>query len=229
MEVHDPSGSIYDDVSAFSEESATSQDSKHDQIHGLATRIAPYIHDLMELGPTIQNNLEQPAIKAKSNRYVNDTFSVHSSAQHYVSMISEKFPLASLRLIKRLGEANWQRHVIIRNHTTNKSSGLMTAIERTDRRTIFSQYGKISLFHDSGIGTSDPKTNENAASTYSHTSFVSTVAEDGQRGASVPPTPKAVRHGKAFECNICYRQQWSIRNRIDWKYGPLCSSRVLYD
>lgn len=229
MEVHDPSGDVDDDVSAFSDESATSQDSKHGQIHGLATRIAPYIHDLMELGPTIQNNLEQRAIKAESNDYVNDTFSVHSSAQHYVSMIRDKFPEASLGLIERLGEANWQRHVIIRNHATNKSSGLTTAIGTTDKRTIFSQYGKVSLFHDSGIGTSDPKTNENAASTYSHTSFVSTMAEDGHRGPSVPPTPKAVRHGKAFECNICYRQKWSIRNRIDWKYEPLCPLRVLYD
>jgi hypothetical protein len=50
-------------------------------------------------------------------------FEVSGPAKAYVSNILDKFPSADIRLIERLGEANWQRHVIIRNNQGQEEPG----------------------------------------------------------------------------------------------------------
>jgi hypothetical protein len=75
----------------------------------------------------------------------------------------------------------------------------------------------VSLYHDSGLGSSMPAQSSHAATVASHSSFVSSLAEDNTGNLRVPSTPKEVSKGIPFKCNICGHVLSRIRNRVDWK------------
>ena len=86
--------------------------------------------------------------------------------------------------------------------------------EANTKETPKSVFTHCTLFHDSGIGTSvAPGTNYAA----SHTSFISSNAEEDCGSLRVPATPAEVSEGKPFRCFICTNMLYNIRTRIDWK------------
>jgi hypothetical protein len=137
------------------------------------------------------------------------TFEVSGPAKAYVSNILDKFPSADIRLIQRLGEANWQRHVIIRNKQDQEEPG-----QSILQRTAKSIFHPALTFHDSGIGSSLPVVSAYAPSL---SSFVSKLDDADNKYFRVPPTPKEVLEGKPFECFICDRTISTLKNRADWK------------
>ena len=216
LQTKDVQDDIWEDASIISSISSTDLEHQEEQTHRLSSHIAPFVQDLVDLGPTIENNLVAPRQEVREVTSRGDTFSVSIPALPYVSIIRDKFPKASSKLVERLGEANRQRHILVRDRPRQRADKSQSAVE-TNKSAIFSQCGKVSLFHNSGIGTSISANSQRAASLTSHSSFVSTLPEDGQHRARVPPTPKEVGEGIPFKCDICHFFQGNIRNRVDWK------------
>ena len=182
----------------------------------MSVLIAPYIQALMDLGPTIENNLVQVDRKIKETKNNPEAFNVSTPARTYVSLIRDKFPKAISRLVERLGEANWQRHVVVRD-MMERGAETPQVTNEVKKAAVFSQFGPVSLFQDSGLGTSISAGSQSAPSMASHSSFVSSIAEWEQQSVRVPPTPAAVGEGQHFQCKICFAVQKTIRNRVDWK------------
>ena len=174
---------------------------------------------LMELAPTLQRNIARGE-KARVQRILSSAqpFRVSEPAEIYVSMAREKFKKADLKLIQRLGQANWQRHgrirdMMFRSEDSVEEKPVPHAILTTDHST----FRPPPTFHDSGLGTTISSASEYAASAASHTSFASTLEEGGRKSLRVPSMPPEIADGKSFECFICRTLQSRIRNRIDWK------------
>jgi hypothetical protein len=141
-------------------------------------------------------------------------FHVSGPSRTYILNVYDRFSNANPRLVERLGEANWQRHIALRNRLTKQAEGVTTAIEEAPK----SIFNPVSLFRDSGLGSSLPAQTSYAPTFVSHTSFVSSQAGEDGGGLKVPPTPKAVSKGIPFSCEICGQTLSRIKNRIDWKY-----------
>ncbi|KAL9630204.1 MAG: hypothetical protein Q9164_006537, partial [Protoblastenia rupestris] len=161
---------------------------------------------LLELAPTIQGcidhaeNLRFPAIPAEE-------FTVSGPAYYYVQIVQDKFKEAPRQLVQRLGEANWQRH--------NRLRQLASGHEEFNDATTVAK--PKSLFHDSGIGTTETGGTSYAASVKSHSSFISSNATGERTGLRVPSAPVEVKHGQPFSCSLCGHMQYKIKNRVDWK------------
>ena len=211
---------LSDDASTISAASSSAQEPRKSNAETSGPRINNLVQNLMDLGPSIENNLISISRKVEDPSQVPERFNVSTPARPYVSLIKDKFPQAALRLIERLGEANWQRHVIVRDRAERGADDIQIN-ENKPQAAVFSQYGKVSLFQDSGIGTSVSAGSKHAPSTASHNSFASSVVDGEHRWARVPPTPNEVSQGKPFLCSICLVKQNKLRkniqNRVDWK------------
>ena len=169
---------------------------------------------LARIGPTIQRvsaRLKKDELEPISVYPPIVPFQVSNAAGVYVSLIRDKFKNATNDLVERLGEANWQRHKNVRNQFTQAESA---------SEAIFRP---VSVFHDSGLGTSVPNESECARS---HTSFLSTDTNGALGDLRVPATPSEVQQGKLFECFICKKTVGHIKNRVDWKYANPISSKL---
>lgn len=183
----------------------------------LAEELRLQMQCLKQLSPILERNL------VKASRIRLDAtdpseilcFSVSGPAQSYVSSVREKFKEAEDQLLKRLGEANWQRHVTVRElmarHPDNSVASPLSYWPLSIAQTKFRPY---SAFHDSGIGSSMPTQTSYAPS---HSSFRSSIADGGREALRVPPTPIEVLEGRPFQCFICKRSLSNIKNRVDWK------------
>lgn len=151
-------------------------------------------------------------------RTVNESFHASGPAQIYINLVRDRFPGADKKLVERLGEANWQRHINIRKRIEqidgSVGSGSTPIPTKTTAGSIFQPQ---TLFHDSGIGTSMPAQSCLAPSEASHASFISSVADKEQGAAKVPPTPAEVGLGEIFRCYLCGQMQLNIKNRVAWK------------
>lgn len=171
---------------------------------------------LTQLGPVLEQNLVS-AQKARMQVSLPEPvpFSVSGPAQIYVSLVREKYKQAQNQLIERLGEANWQRHISVRNSmkaSVDIAKEIPAPVEDSAvSRSLFRPY---STFHDSGIGSSIPAQTEYAPS---HTSFQSSNTEGGRESIRVPATPVEVSDGKPFQCFLCKCVLSNIKNRVDWK------------
>lgn len=182
-----------------------------------------HIRYLVELGPTLQQNLLY-ARKARTESAYPPVVPFHLSdpAKIYVSLVREKYRTAEDQLIDRLGESNWQRHRNVREmmknikrHPEEEDECLEEGNPSVrNQEVLYSAFRPYSTFHDSGIGTSVPAHTEYAAS---HTSFQSSNVEDAQGSIRVPPTPEEVSVGKPFQCPFCCGTLLNIKNRVDWK------------
>lgn len=190
--------------------------------------IGTYTRCLMDLIPSMERTLSQ-VLYGKQNQQLPLTveFQVSGPARIYVQNVHDKFRRANTKLVERLGEANWQRHMTVRRRIkklgsppNNLVDKIPPAIEAS--KSIFQPY---SMFHDSGLGVSLPTHSDYAATAASHTSFLSSCA-DGERGSiRVPPTPREVAAGKPFRCDICGKVVDNIKHRVDWKYGIMIIKR----
>jgi len=160
------------------------------------------------------------------------SFRVSGPAIIYCLNIRDKFPLAEIQLVERLGEANWQRHVAIRSR--NELEEITTLeIPRETPRYIFQPK---STFEDSDLGTSLP-TLLSAPSLAPHVyhtsnieslrprssyapsllSYLSRASDPDTDHFRVPPIPREAAERKPFSCFICRRVISHVRNRLEWK------------
>jgi hypothetical protein len=186
----------------------------HDNLSTSITSLATYTTCLMDLLPSMEDTLNF-ASQAKDEDQSSSPLEFHVSgpARTYILNIFDRFPKANCQLVERLGEANWQRHIALRNALTKEPESAAVVIEEAPK----SVFVPVSLFQDSGVGTSLPAHTSYAFTSASHTSFVSSQAEEEGGGLRVPPTPKAVSTGIPFSCEICGQTLSQIKNRIDWK------------
>jgi len=135
-------------------------------------------------------------------------FRVSEPAAIYVRNILDKFPSADIHFAQRLGEANWQRHINIRNRNTMSESVLEEAA-----RSFFQP---ASVFHDSGFVSSVYATSNYAASL---SSFMTKAGDADTKFFRVPPTPRKVAKGIPFECPVCGHiiPAHFLKSRVDWK------------
>ena len=196
----------------------TDQDdnSEDDETGEISEELGLHVRWLTQLGPTLEQNL----IHADNARFRNlcptvVPFSVSGPAASYVSMVREKYRQADNHLVERLGEANWQRHLGVRN-------GMETSIDAHEEplhpaedlaipKSVFRLH---STFYDSGIGTSVPAQTQYP---HSHMSLQSSNTEGGRESLRVPPTPAEVHENKPFQCFLCRSILSNIKNRDDWK------------
>jgi hypothetical protein len=196
----------------------------NDELSISINSLATYTQCLMDLVPSMENTLNFASqVKVEDQTSSPLDFHVSGPSRAYIFNIYDRFSKANPRLVERLGEANWQRHVALRKGTTNQAERISTAIEEAPKSVFI----PVSLFQDSGLGTSLLAQTSYAHTTASHTSFVSSQADDDGGGLRVPPTPKAVPKGIPFSCEICGQTLSRIKNRIDWKYdkAPRCPNR----
>ncbi|PMD42143.1 hypothetical protein L207DRAFT_306462 [Hyaloscypha variabilis F] len=168
---------------------------------------------LMDLLPSMEDTLSL-ARQVKDGDQPSLPFEFHVSgpARTYILNIYDRFPKADSQLVERLGEANWQRHTALRGLSIQEDSSNLPVEE-----PVKSVFVPVSLFQDSGIGSSLPAQPSYAPTSASHTSFVSSQADGDGGGLLVPPTPKAVFKGIPFSCETCGQMLSQIKNRIDWK------------
>jgi hypothetical protein len=172
----------------------------------------------MDLLPSIERTALQlrdiPEPKDASSATHLVQFHVSEPAYAYVLQIRDKFPNADGKLIERLAEANWQRRVRIREDPRE-------IVESTVTDTAKSVFVPVSMFYDSGLGSSIPTQSAYAPTTASHSSFRTSATEIQAGSYKVPPTPQEVAAGEPFTCEICRHMLRNVKNRIDWKYDKL--------
>ena len=167
---------------------------------------------LMDLVPTLEQSLPRVGKLARSALLAPPpAFRVSEPALTYVRNVYDKYPQADIKLTERLGEANWQRHVKVRNSINQVAND-----EAVESKAFV--IAPFSEFQDSALGSSIQTHSQYAASAASHTSFVSSLADGEERSIRVPPTPAEVSAGEPFQCHICGQTLHNIRNRVDWKY-----------
>lgn len=184
----------------------------------IASDIRFYNLRLMDLLPSIERTALQPKDLQDSEKAPRSTpsaqFQVSEPAYAYVLQVRDKFPEAERKLVERLGEANWQRRIRIRRDPHDLVHSVVVDISK-------SVFIPVSLFHDSGLGTSIPTQSAYAPTVVSHSSFRTSATESQAGSYKVPPTPKEVATGDPFTCEICGHMLKNIKNRVDWKYGNL--------
>lgn len=92
---------------------------------GLAD-ISSYILCLMDLVPTMERTLSHILLESQTERILPIlpmlSLQVSGPARTYAQNIFDKFPSADIKLIERLGEVNWQRHMSIRRRMKQAAS-----------------------------------------------------------------------------------------------------------
>ena len=167
----------------------------------------------MKTCPSLEQVYNHALKPAKSKMPVTQTFHVSDAAQHYIRKVFDRFQDGDVRLIERLGEANWQRHQKLRNLPISEHP--LTS-EHSEIELLRSYFRPASTFRDSALGSSLPAVSIFTPSIASHSSFDS-EAEGKHSRLMVPKTPGAVFREESFECEICHTVLHGIRNRIDWK------------
>jgi hypothetical protein len=142
------------------------------------------------------------------------SFHVTEAARPYVLQVHDKFRNADVSLVERLGEANWQRFIRVRQQLAH---GDQDADKQEAGPETHSRFTPASKFHDSGLGSSLPGKTSFAPTVASHSSFISGLSAKEGSYVRVPPTPNEVAEGLPFECFLCKQTLSKVRNRIDWK------------
>jgi hypothetical protein len=169
----------------------------------------------MDLCPTLEQAFYTRQQGAGENEPASGlkSFEVTESALPWFGQVYEKFRTADNGLLKRLGEANWQRFVRMRALISDSA----TAQESFEEPNTIFKPSTIHTFRDSALGASIPAQSEVAGSVASHTSFMSSVEGEGRNYLAVPQTPLQISQKKPFTCTFCGILLKTLRNRIDWK------------
>lgn len=196
------------------------EDDDIDGSFGPAEDLHSRVQMLLDLIPTLEAtvaHIERPQAQIIRTG-LNESFRASGPAQIYIALLRDKFPEADERLVERLGEANWQRHINVRRRIEqiNGSAKSGSTAVPTDF-TASSIFQPQTLFHDSGIGTSVPAQSCPPSSEASHASFISSLADEEKGAPRVPPTPAEVGLGEIFRCYLCGQMQLNIKNRVGWK------------
>jgi hypothetical protein len=175
-----------------------------------------YTKCLMDLLPSMEQTYKNACdpglhLEERSGKVL---FHVTEAARPYVLQVHDKFRNAHTTLVERLGEANWQRFIRVRRCM---ASGIQEDEVKDVGNVARFAFFPASKFHDSGLGKSLPAESSFAPTVASHSSFISSLTEEGISCSRVPPTPNEVAEGLPFECFICKQTLTKIKNRVDWK------------
>ncbi|KAJ5531314.1 hypothetical protein N7527_004707 [Penicillium freii] len=169
-------------------------------------RIHSYVSCLMDLAAVIDKRISLLHHKVESPpTALENVIRLSQSAQPFAMRIQDRFEISLTPLVERLAEANWERSIRIRAREEEPDLAV------NDGVTLFKPY---SLFNDSGLGTSVPTRSQYAATTASHTSFLSIAGKEAHGRPRVPSVPQ--EGGLPFQCDYCGKTI-SPRNRIEWK------------
>ncbi|KAL2844406.1 hypothetical protein BJX68DRAFT_242960 [Aspergillus pseudodeflectus] len=178
--------------------------------HNFYGRLHSHISCLMDLSPVIErqlNSLQSRSYDPELRLF--SSFHLSEVAQPLAMRIRDRFAKAPNSLVERLANANWEGLIRIRRVLDHIS----TAPDQEDTRSVFKPF---SLFHDSGLGTTNPTRSNYAPTMVSHTSFLSTTGDEMKGRPRVPPLPQEGENGRPFQCPYCGKLV-SLRNRIQWK------------
>ncbi len=175
-----------------------------------------YTKCLMDLLPSMEQTDKHVRDPCSYLKEKNGIFSFHvtEAAIPYVLLIHDKYRGGAISLVQRLGEANWQRFVRVRQYM---ASGVQDDAVNDLRIGARSTFFPASKFDDSALGSSIPTNSSFAPTAASHSSFLSSLADKYGSRARVPPTPTEVALGLPFQCLICKRTLTKIKGRVDWK------------
>ncbi len=167
------------------------------------------IQCLMDLVPTLELNLALARNRRERESHAAKVpFHASEPAHVYISLVRDKYKEADNRLVERLGEANWQRHVTIRKRIDAMLNDSEQDSDHLHEKDLMPSVLGPSVFHDSGLGTS---------SAVSHSSFISSNADGGPKAVRVPQMPAKAGLGEPFQCTYCGYIIHDINNRQEWK------------
>ena len=212
-----------DDEEAYDNDNDDDNSSDLSDDYDLGIDLRSRVQMILDLIPALEATMEhQKIIRYKSWDTTKPKFCASGPAQFYISLIHDKFPKANQRLKERLGEANWQRHLNIRNRMDQIANHpdqepALFAVVNEKGSISASVFQPKTMAHDSGIGTTIGANSQYAETEASHTSFISSIAQQKKGTLRVPPTPVEVGTSKPFSCHLCGFRQTKIKNRVDWK------------
>ena len=215
---HDDSQPVNDDSLERKLSVAPELDSSRNE-HGPLTRsVQAYVECLMDLLPSIESMLCHIESFTDSSN-----FEVSAGAHIYVQQVRDQFPRAENRLIERLGEANWQRYMILHQAAgqASKEEGHFDKSDAGDapvlkRPSIKSLFAPVSLF-------CKPHPDN---SRRSQSSYADTVASDSPPDVYLDKSedldirvlhlPVEANGGSQFTCHICQHKLLDTKNNMDW-------------
>ncbi|KAI0138655.1 hypothetical protein F4776DRAFT_663024 [Hypoxylon sp. NC0597] len=153
------------------------------------------IGHLIDLGPRLEEPVpdcpggEQPGPKSSSKEQLAPPkpSELWNPVRYFVDRVLAKFPKCDSNLASALGQANWDS--LRRLHEKR---------EATKHRSKESIEDKVTIFQDSGLGTSLPTTDPYAAT-------ITSYVEGGVTRTKIPPLPSDVKKGQMFPCIACGR------------------------
>ena len=201
-----------------SEEESEDEDTAHACKADVVKEIERHIGLLMNLLPSLHHFLEYIRKERNDKAAAENEFTASQAASAYINIVREKFTRAKDDIVKRLGEANWQRHLNVRKKLEESTE---ESIEEEEVPPAKSLFRPISIFQDSALGTSIAEPAAGVAvegSVASHSSFRTSATEGGPGSLRVPETPPEVHLGLPFKCHICGKVLTKIKNRYQWKF-----------
>lgn len=177
-------------------------------MEGLTKELQPPIRYLIDLSPSIHQNLEIAALAEPPRPFLSSALmnSLDDNERVYATRIHEKFPKAPETLLHQLAKANWRRHVEVRSQELE--ADLMPEISSATSVAPF------SLFTDSAMGTSISSISRGL--TYSRSSE-SRISTSGQTTMRVPNVPYRGANGDPFRCPLCHERISRMNSRARWK------------
>jgi len=173
-----------------------------------AQRLRSNVSCLMKLLPSMEHTLTLDDVQEDSSSPIE--FQVSNAARSYVYNVHDKYRKAEVKLVSRLGEANFQRHVAVRQKNSGNKGPASFDITESVTYAPTSKFIPTSAFHDSGLGT------VSAASIISHSSFRTDCSQSERSSFRVPPAPVDT-FDNPFPCSICGNILKNIKSRYDWK------------
>ena len=203
MIVH--AGRIRDDDSDHVSDSNASDCSRSD----ILGDIRSYTICLMELVPSMERTFSHMLLEESQMKQQVTTASsqVSESAQPYVQNIFDKFPGADIKLIERLGEANWKRHTSLQLQTEDVSN-YTKADPDEDPANLRPYYG----VHASGFK------NESTHAAAARDAYISLSNENRQyKSRTFSSNLYEVVTKESLQCKICGEIMKGNRKRIAFR------------
>lgn len=217
------SGQIRDDDSDHDSDSDASDGSRSDILEDISS----YTICLMDLIPSMERTLSHILSERQAEGVLPPiSFQVSEPARTYVQNILNKFPRADIKLIERLGEANWRRHLRVRQRMEDVSRSAKAAQdeELTTQEASHSIFRRYSVVGESGQGTlavpgeSFGIENELIRPFYASRDPATNEALHTTTGLTFPGP---------FPCKICGKRSEIVTHSVAWKYVSLYRDHAL--
>lgn len=209
--------------------------------------LSTYVDNLVDLSPSLENPANDfVVIEASSSIAIEELSNIPEPIRPFVMIIRDRFPSTEAILVKKLGEANWQRRERLRQQfasmpimdsadsENDESSSVADTIRGPDGQSTAGSYQSstdVSTTHQSITTASDfsePSLfdsnsvtfhlRRNNSVTESITSFATSLTDGPEHGQRrIPKLPGNHDFDDSFQCQLCGDRLRYIRNRADWR------------